>query len=104
MFHWAFIEGENDGVEAVARLGDWISASGIEGRFNLVRYNRSNEPDQKRSGTGVSSDPEPFPVRGKRRTMRRGGAPPSHPRRLRATGWKAPNRRQAVMSSDRAWS
>lgn len=53
VFHWAFIEGQNDQDASVSTVRDWIAASGLEGRFNLVRYNPHNpatgqEPNEAR--------------------------------------------------------
>lgn len=51
VFHWAFIEGHNDDLAQVRELADWITGTGLRGRFNLVRYNPHNpacgqEPDE----------------------------------------------------------
>lgn len=53
IFHWAFIEGQNDQESSVEDVTRWIEATGLEGRFNLVRYNPHNpatgqEPDEAR--------------------------------------------------------
>ena len=51
VFHWAFIEGENDSIAQVQEVRTWIEEQGLFGRFNLVRYNSHNartgkEPDE----------------------------------------------------------
>lgn len=39
VLHWAFIEGENDSDQSVDKLCEFILESGLDARFNLVRYN-----------------------------------------------------------------
>lgn len=39
IYHWAFIQDENDDVAQVRDLCAWIEDAGLYARFNLVRYN-----------------------------------------------------------------
>ena len=39
IFHWAFIEDQNDHVDDIR---EWILSTKLKGRFNLVRYNPHN--------------------------------------------------------------
>jgi adenine C2-methylase RlmN of 23S rRNA A2503 and tRNA A37 len=39
ILHWAFIEGQNDSKEDVDKIIDLVGESGLNTRFNLVRYN-----------------------------------------------------------------
>jgi adenine C2-methylase RlmN of 23S rRNA A2503 and tRNA A37 len=52
VFHWAFIEGENDDEQTVGAIAEAVRAHGLWGRFNLVRYN----PASPRQG---QEPPEP---------------------------------------------
>lgn len=46
VLHWAFIEGQNDKEQDVAKLLDLVESTGLQARFNLVRYN----PHDQRHG------------------------------------------------------
>ncbi|MBW3243294.1 radical SAM protein [Epibacterium sp. DP7N7-1] len=39
VLHWALIEGENDQDETFGRISEFVRASGLEAKLNLVRYN-----------------------------------------------------------------
>lgn len=39
VFHWAFIEGQNDNIEELHKMMKEVESRGIDARFNLVRYN-----------------------------------------------------------------
>ncbi|MEY8802016.1 radical SAM protein [Leisingera sp. XS_AS12] len=39
VLHWALIEGENDQDETFEQISDFVSASGLDAKLNLVRYN-----------------------------------------------------------------
>lgn len=39
VFHWAFIEGENDSEKAMSDIAGIVKAFGIKARMNVVRYN-----------------------------------------------------------------
>ncbi len=49
VFHWAFIEGENDSTEDVEATIKAIEDSGVTGKFNLVRYNPPNNKSKESS-------------------------------------------------------
>lgn len=53
VFHWAYIEGENDSEEEAAEIARLIKESGIRGRFNLVRYNPYSDVQGKESSEEV---------------------------------------------------
>jgi 23S rRNA (adenine2503-C2)-methyltransferase len=39
VLHWAFIKGQNDGVDGIDQILEAVEQRGIVARFNLVRYN-----------------------------------------------------------------
>lgn len=53
VLHWAFIEGQNDSKEDVDRILDLIDRSGLNTRFNLVRYNPFSEVQGRESSEEV---------------------------------------------------
>lgn len=53
VLHWAFIEGQNDSKEDVDRILDLIDRSGLNTRFNLVRYNPYSEVQGRESSEEV---------------------------------------------------
>jgi 23S rRNA (adenine2503-C2)-methyltransferase len=52
VLHWALIAGENDSTSDLRAIADLIENSGLQARFNLVRYNTWSER------TGVEADAE----------------------------------------------
>ncbi|ETX13657.1 hypothetical protein OCH239_09335 [Roseivivax halodurans JCM 10272] len=52
VLHWALIEGENDQDETFARIAEFVRASGLAAKLNLVRYN----PHSAKTGTEASED------------------------------------------------
>lgn len=52
VLHWALIEGENDADETFSSIADFVAASGLDARFNLVRYN----PHSARTGAEAPDD------------------------------------------------
>ena len=53
VFHWAYIEGENDSEAEAAEIARLIKEYNIRGRFNLVRYNPFSEDQGKESSEEV---------------------------------------------------
>lgn len=49
VFHWAFIEGENDKVETIHKLMNMIDRFNLRCKFNLVRYNPFSESQGRES-------------------------------------------------------
>lgn len=54
VLHWALISGENDRNEDFERIAEFIDASGLETRLNMVRYNPADE------GCGTESPEERY--------------------------------------------
>lgn len=52
VLHWALIEGENDQDETFGEISDFVRASGLEAKLNLVRYN----PFSARTGAEAGED------------------------------------------------